>query len=709
MPGPGRKSNKKKHTPKLARATPPSYVGDIENAQHWNEIVLILCDVFELPELTTRSGLKKVHTNFDAIFRRLNQASEEYSDNDKVVAGIIGIYAKMCADSILRNKLFDKGFLPKLMPLLEKPNCRHMALRSLNSVAHHGSEHVHTGIAQYIPNLLKLLETNSDDPIVAELSITIISHAVTEVMRQHQSSITHTPHLPSYLKIPPILQAISRQLKSPTASRYLIDHALSLLATLAYHDGKDVKSNPSIVNLMIACLRSKSWEYRCLSLSGLIRMHLHEAEEDVRQFDPRVFMTLATKRFPPDLNEVLMEYGPTRTEIYLMLNTSVEYQKAFMKMAQTRENVEERLYPLGLLLYDLIMRTEFSIGEGYFEAEDPVTGKREMMDIGLPFVRWPDALPHCARVIRARGIPREADKADVLEIKHLIMAQKIREAADFARRSLQRNPEFGYYYYAISLVSDRAEGLKAAKKGIKCKQSSPFVRYQLMQRAVEHAGDLGIAMLNDAGHEEKKWEEGIALLTSSLEDSKKYVNEAPPDNRHMRNVLYWNVLLGIVVRGPDLSRDLHEFQNTLKKIKFTHDFAKHVGLPLPKINLRLAQETVIKNYPAALAEWGDIIENMAGSGPTREIDTGKVEDDLEAWLDDIKLESGEQEPRRAHPKVNANHVLLYACSWCGNPSAVLRKCSGCGLTRYCDAGCQRSHWNEHKKACKQATSANGSG
>ncbi|KAG7097635.1 hypothetical protein E1B28_004967 [Marasmius oreades] len=702
MPGPGRhkssKSKRKGHI-SIAKATPPSYVGEIENADHWNDIVLILCDFFQLPELTTRSGLKKVHDNFDAIFLRLDQACKENSENEKIVGGIIGIYAKMCADSILRNKLFNKGFLPKLMPLLDKPISRHMALRSLSSVAHHGSETVHTGIANYIPKLLKLLDDHPNDPIIAELSITIISHTVTEVMRQHQSVYEHTPHVPSYLKIPPILQSIVIQLKKPSSSRYLIDHALSLLATLSYHDGKNIKANRSVVNFMIAGLRHKSWEYRCMSLSGLIRMHLYESEEDVRQFDPRILLSLATKRFPDDIVDVLMDYGQPRTDLFLTIKTAADFQKAMLNVAQSRDG--DRLYPLGLRLYELIMRTEFAIGDGYFEVEDPVTGQRKPMDIGLPFARWSDSLPHCAKAIRAKGIPQEADKADVLDIKHMIMKQKIRQAADMARKSLERNPDFAYYYYAISLVADRTEGLKAAKKGIKCKQTSPFVKHQLLQRAVEHAGDLGIAMLNDAGHDEKKWEEGIALLMSSMEDSKQYASQAPPDNRHMRNVLYWNVLLGIVVRGPDLKRDLGEFEAVLKKVKFTHDFARFTGLPLPRTNLHLAQATVVNNFQAALEEWGDVVDNMAGSGEPRMVDSDKVEDDLSAWLDDLRLDNGEQEPRRAHPKINANHVLLYHCSWCGNPSAVLRKCSGCGLTRYCDSGCQKSHWTEHKKTCKQ--------
>jgi hypothetical protein len=88
----------------------------------------------------------------------------------------------------------------------------------------------------------------------------------------------------------------------------------------------------------------------------------------------------------------------------------------------------------------------------------------------------------------------------------------------------------------------------------------------------------------------------------------------------------------------------------------------------------------------------------------------KAEDDLAAWLGDEHFE-GEDRPAT----FNDSHVELYRCSWCGNPSAILRKCAGCSKTRYalrfiiihpflshfryCDASCQKSHWKEHKKAC----------
>lgn len=66
------------------------------------------------------------------------------------------------------------------------------------------------------------------------------------------------------------------------------------------------------------------------------------------------------------------------------------------------------LYVLGLKLVELILRTELSISDGYFEA----TGEdNAAVDLGLPFTRYIEALPECAKVLRA---PKDQDYADIL-------------------------------------------------------------------------------------------------------------------------------------------------------------------------------------------------------------------------------------------------------------------------------------------------------
>ncbi|KAF8180416.1 hypothetical protein BJ912DRAFT_632081 [Pholiota molesta] len=86
MPAPSNrgkgKSKKRKPTSGSASSSRPNdtdevYVVDIDNAEGWEVVVNILCDYFELPDLTTRSGLKKVHAKFDTIYARIDKFYEK--------------------------------------------------------------------------------------------------------------------------------------------------------------------------------------------------------------------------------------------------------------------------------------------------------------------------------------------------------------------------------------------------------------------------------------------------------------------------------------------------------------------------------------------------------------------------------------------------------------------------------------------------------
>lgn len=124
----------------------------------------------------------------------------------------------------------------------------------------------------------------------------------------------------------------------------------------------------------------------------------------------------------------------------------------------------------------------------------------------------------------------------------------------------------------------------------------------------------------------------------------------------------------------------------MTKLKFADDFSTFAGNLPPKTELRLAQQTAVSLYPAAVKEWGEVIlrfDKLRTNGEPS-MSPEKAEDDLAAWLDDLHAESGEQELHSemfSHPVLNHDHVALYRCSWCGNPSAVLRKCSRCMKTR----------------------------
>ncbi|KAG6833042.1 hypothetical protein H0H87_012053 [Tephrocybe sp. NHM501043] len=284
-------------------------------------------------DLTTRSGLKRIHAKFDAIYRKLDKACQRYPENERIIGGVVVIYSKMCVDAILRNKLHERGLLSKLLPLVDLNSCR-------DSERHRKGNNVNP--------------TGSVLKIVTETS------------------------------------------KKEWASQYLINHALGPLATSTLNASDVCKVYPPMLRYLVAGLRGSGWVVRCTSLGGIIRLHRDESEMDMRTMDPMKFMG------------------------------------------------------------------------------------REVMDIGLPFIRWIDALPPCARAIRTRAIGKEEDLADILDIEFYIMKQRIPDAVELARKGLKRNPGQAYFYYAITLSADHTEGQRAAKKGLMYKQITPFVRFQLL-------------------------------------------------------------------------------------------------------------------------------------------------------------------------------------------------------------------------------------
>lgn len=583
------------------------------------------------------------------------------------------------------------------MPLLNMPSCRNLALRALMTVTHHGGVEARTEIARHTPSLIKLMEQHPGDPKVAEFVIVTMSHALGAVVGDSEKE--PNTNVVKSLDVPNIFKTFIDAIRNPMASHYLITHAFEYLTCTTLHFHKQCTAYPSVLTFLVAALRSKDLIMRSKALGAIIRLHHAEMEEDKVFFDPQKAAIAAQRGYPPHLDARVKSYGRERCDLKVIEKTTADNYNAYLRCAR-----DHNLHALGVSVASFILRTEFSVAHGAFQVQNPQTGAWEMEDIGLPFVFWVDALPHCADAIRARKIASEEDLADVLDLKYAIAQGRIPDAITHAGKAIARNPNHAYFYYALTMGANPTEGLRAAKKGLKCKQITPFVRFALLQRAVDHAADLGLRSLQTAESGSKDWAEGFAFLNSALEDSKAFIDEAPPDTRHMKSVLQFHILLSATLRGPELSKDLNELQVSisenfrlfethgpceaaLTKLQETYDFAKHMGMKLPRTQIRLAQETVINLYPAAVKEWSDVIarfDTLSSTNSETPVSTSKPEDDLAAWLEDIHVDDDHEVPRPtrcSHPKLNASHVALYRCSWCNNPSAVLRKCSGCTKAR----------------------------
>lgn len=92
---------------------------------------------------------------------------------------------------------------------------------------------------------------------------------------------------------------------------------------------------------------------------------------------------------------------------------------------------------------------------------------------------------------------------------------------------------------------------------MKCKtQLTPFMKQALRHRAVEYAVSLACSHLAKSHPGNADWRKGISFLRSAYEDSKTYIEIAPPDQRQMKGVLNWHIVLTFVIRGPEIGADL---------------------------------------------------------------------------------------------------------------------------------------------------------
>lgn len=528
--------------------------------------------------MTTRKGLKKVHINFDTIYRKLDSAYQRYPDNERIRGGVVGIYSKMSVDSLLRNKLIERGtkatrqskvcdshikcsgLIDKLIPLLDEPSTRYMALRALTTVTSHGGADIRSKIALHSEALCKLVDACPDEHLLCDLVISILSHCVGAVVGGPESSPDH-PDVLRKLNMPRILKIAVYCITQPFSCAACVGHGTDLIATATLHAPAAYKVVPDATKILVAGLRSGDWSTRAICFGSLLRLHKQGSEDDTPQLDPQVLIS-SMRSMTGELQDVMMDYGLNHCDVYSTLSATRDFQQAIMKYPQNLD-----LYSLGKDLYKIIIATEFSIADGYFETINERTGRREVLNFpGMQFQRYPDALPLCAKAIRDKGRPEEQDMANVLDIKFKVMRQRVREAADQAQKAIDRNPNFGYYYYAVSLAADHITGLRASKKGMKCtKGISPFVKFQLMQRAVEHAAEMGMQKLQNMDPTEEGWEVGVAFLTSALQDAKQFLAEAPPDARYKKNVAYWFILLTIVL-NETVSLDLREIQVSSKSL-----------------------------------------------------------------------------------------------------------------------------------------------
>ena len=440
------------------------------------------------------------------------------------------------------------GILDKLLAVLNRPKCRLVASQALCSITHHGGIGVRTEIAKKSNVLIKILEEQTDSPKLTQLLVATLSHSVLAVVCEEEPD----RKIMKLMDVQGLVRALVQQLRKPDVSSGIRDHAISFLCGAAQNCSEAFFNYPTAINLFVACARSKSFQLRAMAALGVMKLHFTENEEEDIVLDPKKLLVAFQRRMPDHLTNAVRSRG-TLGEMFLTLKAIHDHQKAMLRVLEDND-----LYQLGRTIAELILVTEFSIPSGAFEMVDSRTGKRVNDSTGLPFQQWDDALPYCAEAIRKKGVKGEEDMADIIELKYLVKMRRMDEAHILAKKAIERNPRVGFYYYVLSIGATEAIGLRWAKKGLKCPKLTNYVRYALLYRAAEHAAILGFRVLCEAQESDAKFDEGVAFIMSALEDSKTFIDNAPPDTRNMKSVIYVYTLAYFVAKGHELTPDLND-------------------------------------------------------------------------------------------------------------------------------------------------------
>lgn len=208
-------------------------------------------------------------------------------------------------------------------------------------------------------------------------------------------------------------------------------------------------------------------------------------------------------------------YDPNRCVVGQMMIASRDFEKAMVQAANDHDFVK-----LGRTLARIILIAEHSISNSIFLSEDSRTGEPFMDNMGLPFSSYQESFSYCADLLRKTGDMADKDCADILELKSYVVFKSSREAIFLAKKAIERNPKVGYFYLVYCLWAEGAEGLHAAKRGLKCPNLTSYVRYELLYWGVEHAFSLAIKTMQSAYAYEKTWDEAIAYLVSAYDDAK---------------------------------------------------------------------------------------------------------------------------------------------------------------------------------------------
>lgn len=587
------------------------------------------------------------------------------------------------------------GLLEKIMPLVNHVSTRLVALQLLLVVIHLGGQSHFAqieNIARKNGTLVGILQNNEEDHRLTELVVTVMAHTIqsTVILPPNQWDNGGSAPWAQTYGVHGIIRATLSILRSPSqySSSSLIN-AFSLLVfpTRYYPQEYKHSDTSSTRQILVAFLRSEHLITRSIAMDAIINLAVSDSERDNYAMDlDRMYNILTGSiRLPSSLADVTIEHCYANG----LYSSTTEYMDTMSRFV-----LDHKLYEHGHTIADLVQRFPAAVEGDWGTLEDYASVPRASR---LPFLQWSDVLPEFAKALRLTADPTDQDAADILDMKYLILRDRVVEAVALGRKAIARNPHLAYAYYIISLSPDADRSYHAAEKGLACPDVTEFLRNQLQGKVV----DLGVARALEILDRAVKGnvlarDEVQNTLSTALAHAQSFTERNPLDDPLMPSMLGWRIIITVVLRGSGLRIDLAELQvrkpaisitlcgysliasgmqPLFKKFEKSTEFLEFFGYSTNKTAMHLACNRIQDTYQSSAEEWETLI-HLYDSADAREgcMKNAGIDKRLSEWLGRVECSKTFPNPPKA-----SHH-----CAFCRSSSAhrVLKQCKGCQIARY---------------------------
>ncbi|KZS87376.1 hypothetical protein SISNIDRAFT_491139 [Sistotremastrum niveocremeum HHB9708] len=622
----------------------------------------------------------------------------ENEKNDYIVNEVIGHIGNMCIDAVLRNKIYRDGWLPRILQALERPRIRQYSpLPVLQTFLMHPSPELFKDLCtNVIPRLSRHLlnpTLRSEDvgSTINTLSV-LLANATNFVSLSGLSFVLKENKLEPAKIVNLLMDRMSSSRTKESDLFKTTCFEISMIVSLTQIFPDVASSTPRLLSCFVACLRSDSCKVRASAMHGLLKAWSAKFGPP-SSFNVEDLMRGYFGGLNSEIASRLNVYGKERTYGFQCLSCLNSLSAVVGSEVAALE-----FFRIGLDMANV------TPGMDHYVLSQPFRWK----SLEYPFDTWAEALPHMADILRSHS---EFDSADILDLKYILHCGKLAAVRELAENAAQRTPEVGFWYYALALTATGTNGdiLRQIREHLQNRHLSSEQRFYVLYKYSSLALHFIADELRSTRPAEPMWEEALSRLAFWYENLKAAVNDAAPDTPHLnflstiqRSEPEFSILstsssflivptpkLRSIVRHYDLIMTIHEFLTN-----------KKASDSLPSVE-RMVERFFLDNIVSGTSNWKSLIirtnscvwaEEERGGTPLGPSGLGMKFFDASPNASFVKTTVLDATSRR--------RMHLYNCSWCLNPSAVMRKCAVCGSARYCDKECQKRDWKAHKKVCK---------